>query len=124
MKALSVRQPWAWLIVNGCKDIENRNWYTTQRGRIWIHAAKKCTRYEYDEACRFAKTVDPKLIIPDLGSLPRGGIVGSVKILDCVDYSDSPWFVGDYGFLLNNAQSCSFIPYRGQLGFFEVEATP
>lgn len=37
MKALSVRQPWAWLIVNGYKDIENRDWSTQQRGRIWIH---------------------------------------------------------------------------------------
>ena len=33
--ALSIRQPWAWLIVNGYKDIENRDWKTHYRGR-WM----------------------------------------------------------------------------------------
>ncbi len=41
MKALSIMQPWAWLIVNGHKDIENRNWPTRFRGPVYIHAGKK-----------------------------------------------------------------------------------
>ena len=40
MKALSIRQPWAWLIVNGYKDIENRTWPTRFRGRVCVHAPK------------------------------------------------------------------------------------
>jgi len=40
MRALSVKQPWAWLIVNGYKKIENRNWPTSFRGRIYIHAGR------------------------------------------------------------------------------------
>lgn len=40
MKALSIRQPWAWLIVNGYKSIENRTWNTRIRGTILIHAGK------------------------------------------------------------------------------------
>ena len=40
-KALSVRQPWAWLIVNGWKPIENRSRRTNVRGRILIHASLK-----------------------------------------------------------------------------------
>lgn len=40
MKVLSVKQPWAALLVNGIKDIENRTRRTTFRGRILIHASK------------------------------------------------------------------------------------
>jgi hypothetical protein len=39
IKALSIRQPWAWLIVQGDKDIENRS--TTYRRRVLIHAGKQ-----------------------------------------------------------------------------------
>src|SRR5436189_5084024 len=63
MKALSVRQPWAWLIVNGYKDIENRDWATKRRGRIWIHAGlHKVTKPEYEqflEDCRFNRIRNP-----------------------------------------------------------------
>ena len=38
LKAISIRQPWAWLIVNGYKDVENRIWATSLRGRVLIHA--------------------------------------------------------------------------------------
>lgn len=41
MKALSFRHPWAWLIVAGYKDIENRSWPTNFRGRVYIHASRK-----------------------------------------------------------------------------------
>lgn len=41
MKALSIRQPWAWLIANGHKDIENRTSHTNFRGDFLIHASKK-----------------------------------------------------------------------------------
>ncbi len=44
MKALSVRQPWAWLIVNGCKDIENRDWSTKLRGSLVDVHPKAATR--------------------------------------------------------------------------------
>ena len=46
MKALSIRQPWAWLIVHGRKDIENRSWRTKFRGRFLVHAAQGMTRRE------------------------------------------------------------------------------
>lgn len=75
MKALSIRQPWAWLIVNGFKDIENRSWHTKYRGPVLIHASKGLTRKEYDEACA---TIVDRLIsvdIPDFDDLQRGGIM-------------------------------------------------
>jgi hypothetical protein len=40
MKAISIKQPFAWLLVNGFKDLENRNWKTNFRGEILIHASK------------------------------------------------------------------------------------
>lgn len=39
MKTLSVRQPWASLLVSGLKDIENRTWVSNYKGRILIHAS-------------------------------------------------------------------------------------
>jgi hypothetical protein len=52
MKALSIRQPWAWLILNAGKDIENRDWLTRFRGPFLIHASKGMTRAEDTEKDR------------------------------------------------------------------------
>src|SRR5580765_3071606 len=41
MKALSIRQPWAWLIVNGHKPVENRSWPTKYTGKLLIHAGQR-----------------------------------------------------------------------------------
>ena len=40
MKVITIKQPWASLIVSGLKNIENRTWKTNFRGRVLIHAAK------------------------------------------------------------------------------------
>jgi hypothetical protein len=50
VKALSVRQPWAWAIIYALEDIENRGWPIHYRGDILIHAAKTCTKKEYQLA--------------------------------------------------------------------------
>lgn len=124
MKALSIRQPWAWLILHGGKDIENRDWPTNFRGRFLIHASKGMTRDEYvDAACALedARLTDPtEAILPPFSELERGGIVGEAEIIACVNTSSSPWFFGMYGFVLANAKPLPFRPYKGQLGFFEV----
>jgi hypothetical protein len=141
MLALSIRQPWASLILKAGKNIENRSWPTKYRGRILIHAAKGMTRAEYENAMHFAIPVikaDPrnaaaerKSTLRDAGfafeDLPRGGIVGSVEIVDCVSSSDSPWFMGEFGFVLRDPKSMPFTPWKGQLGLFDVplpEVTP
>ena len=119
--ALSIRQPWASLILKAGKDIENRCWPTKIRGRILIHAAKGCTRVEMEDALDFAEAACGTRYRGDLKSIPRGGIIGSVEIVDCVTASASPWFVGKFGFVLRNPQPLPFRPLRGQLGFFEVQ---
>ena len=136
MKALSIRQPWASLIVLGFKDIENRTWATRQRGTILVHASKGMTYDEYADAIEFAMVAirsDPRnagsaktRTLRELGfafaDLQRGGIIGTVDIVDCVNKSESPWFVGDFGFVLSNPKPLPFRSFKGSLGFFEVPA--
>ncbi|MGB6103633.1 MAG: ASCH domain-containing protein [Pusillimonas sp.] len=120
MKALSIRQPWAWLIVNGHKDIENRSWWTGVRGPVLIHAGKGMTRSEYEDARDLAEQLG--ITTPAFEDLERGGIVGQAVINRCVKDSESPWFFGKYGFVLSDAKPLPFQPLRGQLGFFEAQA--
>lgn len=120
--ALSIRQPWAWLILNAGKDVENRKWATKVRGRVLIHAAKGMTRLEHQIAvasCRAAFT--PDFWIPPFDDLQRGGIVGEVEIVDCVTASRSPWFCGPHGFVLRNPKPLPFQTCKGRLGFFTPE---
>jgi len=124
--ALSIRQPWAWLILHGGKDVENRRWPTRQRGRVYIHAAKGMTPQEYenvrDDYLRFE--IEPftkrSIQLPAFAELERGGIVGEVEIVQCVDCSSSPWFEGPYGFVLCDPRPLPFRPCKGMLGFFEI----
>lgn len=53
---LTVLQPWAWLIANGYKDIESRQWFTPYRGKLVIHAGKKILK---DDAAAFRKAGIP-----------------------------------------------------------------
>ncbi|NTI27624.1 ASCH domain-containing protein [Rhizobium rhizogenes] len=123
--ALSIRQPWAFCIVRAGKDIENRDWKTTLRGPICIHAAKGMTREEYEDCLVTVHHVSlmhpfpSGQIFPAFDQLQRGGIVGTAEIVGCVSDSVSPWFFGKYGFVLANAQTVEFIPVKGQLGFFD-----
>jgi len=127
MLALSIRQPWAWLILHGGKDIENRDWPTKFRGRVLVHASKGMTRDEWESAwmCAHGTGASPKAVGMGLtrDNIERGGIVGSVEIVDCVTDSDSRWFFGRYGFVLRDPQPLPFTPWRGQLGFFDVPLT-
>lgn len=114
MKALSIQQPWAWLIVAGYKPIENRTWYTGHRGRTMIHAGKRMD----DEA--FDLPMVREIIDHAKPELLKGGFIGSVDIIDCVREHPSPWFFGPYGFVMADPRPCLFQPARGYLGFFEV----
>jgi hypothetical protein len=106
MKALSIKQPWASLIIEGTKKIENRTWKTNYRGRILVHASKN-----------WDKEAD---IRPN--GFDFGCILGEVDIVDCVTFHKSVWFEGPYGFVLENPFEYERpIPYKGQLGLFEVE---
>lgn len=125
MIALSIRQPWAWLILHGGKDIENRTWGTKVRGRILIHASAGMTVGEWEDGVFFAIRArsgkgHPPVTMPGPKQIERGGIVGSVEIVDCVTASESPWYMGSVGFVLRDPRPLPFTPWKGQLGFFDV----
>jgi len=122
MKALSIQQPWAWLIARGYKDIENRSWFTRYRGRFLIHAGQKAD-YHAIQRHRLAGVIKSimKGCNVTMEDLPRGGIIGSVELVDCITAGGSQWFDGDFGFVLANPEVMEFFPVRGQLNFFSVK---
>ena len=116
--ALSIRQPWAWAILHAGKDIENRSWQTDFRGPVCIHASAGMTKREYLEF-EGLYGLDHRWTIPEPADLPRGGIVGTARIVDCVARHPSPWFFGRWGFVLADARPVDLIPVKGCLGFFD-----
>ena len=72
MKVISIKQPWASLIVNGYKKYEFRSWKTKYRGKILIHASKSFNKSDVD---RF------KNLNLDF---PTGVIIGEVELIDCI----------------------------------------
>src|SRR5262249_16255502 len=120
MRGLSIRQPWAHLIVHGVKDIENRTWATTRRGAFYVHASSNLFPIEERERIRQWVWEGFDIELPDDDDLPRGGIVGQAAVVDVVERSSSPWFTGPYGLVLRAARPLPFRRYAGQLGFFHV----
>jgi len=121
MKALSIRQPWAWLITHGPKDIENRNWKTNFRGPFLIHTGKEVSP-DFNAIKKQCKQ-DLDIDIPAWQDLPTGGIVGVSRVVDCVTESDSPWKQENslYGFKLADTEVTEFFELEGRLQFFEVD---
>jgi hypothetical protein len=110
----------------GYKDIENREWPTKFRGRIYIHAGLtmdvNIPKLSITESCILERL--NMLQRDEYQTTPkhRGSLIGEVDIVGCVTESKSPWFTGPYGFVLVNPTHYKVpIPCRGKLGFFEVE---
>lgn len=121
--ALSIRQPWAWLIVNGHKDIENRDWPTPFRGQVLVHAGLTMARAYYDQITEELGTAGmlPVGGLPSYEDLLRGGLVGWTRIVDCVEHSASKWKQeGSFGFVLRDSRPIPFVPWKGRLQFFNV----
>jgi hypothetical protein len=141
MKALSIRQPWAWLIVHGYKPVESRTWRTGYRGLLLIHAAQA---FDHEGYLWVRSHTDVGEAMPFINEFKtsgqhRGGIVGQATLYDCTAHPDIPlpgwdgirgrhgrlsdprtWFFGPYGLWLRDAAPMPFKPFRGQLGLFNV----
>ncbi|MEM9438574.1 MAG: hypothetical protein AAGA15_16220 [Pseudomonadota bacterium] len=120
-----MRQPWAWAIVAGFKKIENRSAGSIKAGgmecrRIAIHAATGLKEDEF----RWGhwRLHRHGVRCPHPTELPRGAIIGAVDVVDIVSESDSEWFGGQRGLVLENAEMCEPIPCPGALGYFEWQA--
>ncbi len=83
MKAITLIQPWATLIALGEKRIETRSWPTNYRGPIAIHAGKKTPEDLGDDAF-YAALSRAGLTLEDL---PRGAVVATANLIDCVRFS-------------------------------------
>lgn len=134
MKALSIRQPWAWLIVNGIKTVENRSWATKFCGRFLVHASSTFyfNKWDYEpfrmdiQALLDANPNFNHLHLPmTTKGYEQGGIVGAVDLVDCVtkctNKIDASWHEPDYyAFILRNPEVLPFRQMNGKLNFFEV----
>jgi len=123
MKCLSICQPFAELIIQNKKTIELRTWNTKIRGEFLVHAPIKIRKEAYE-----------KLKIKE--RLTTGAIIGKVELWDVKKYESLKEIQVDkkkhyssitskkkiFGFILKNAKPFRIpIPWKGQLGFFDVD---
>ncbi len=149
MRALTVRQPWAWAIIHGQKSVENRsrNIAGSYRGPVAIHAAKADATLTQDDLDTFWRHADgwpPMTLSPEpgeqRGAWPHGALIGVVDLVgvhhagECwksvvnragvaVDEWDcSPWAQdGAHHLVLANPLPLAEpIPYRGRLGLWTL----
>ncbi len=127
--ALSLKQPWAALLVSGRKTVEVRSWKTKKLGRVFIHAATKPDARP-----------EPWALVPEelkeLASV-TGGIIGAAELTGCLPYRTAEAFTADggrhlnppewfeapvlYGFVFEAAEVVPFREYPGWVRFFSVE---
>ena len=126
MRAISVRQPWAWLLIHGTKDVENREFATPYRGQLAIHAGAAMAREGWEGVRSFVAGFDPVLAdcIPPPCELIRGAVIGTMVLRDCVLRDKSPWFRGPVGWMLSNPESCDPVPAKGRLGLWTWQPLP
>lgn len=81
MKAITIKQPWATLIVLGEKKFETRSWQTKHRGPLAIHAGKSIDK----ESCEYPpiKQALQRHGILDYKDLPTGVVVATTELVDC-----------------------------------------
>ena len=129
-RALSIRQPYCWAILNHYKDIEIRAWNTNYRGYIALHAGKKIDHNDY----LLLKDMD--IPLPLESTLETGKILGYAYLYDVIHYTEykrfydqhdrhrnrSSWWDGrQKGFILQDVQKIKPIEYKGQLSLFNVD---
>lgn len=126
MKVLSIKQPWATLIMEGHKRFEFRTWQTKYRGDILIHASKTIDK---KGATRLSKYID--------GELEVGKILGQVTLVDCLEMNDelakklakensdiytSHSFSNNYAWQLKDVKKFDeLIEVNGKLGLWNYE---
>ena len=115
-KILTVRHPWAWAIIHGGKDIENRTWVPTgsYRGPLLIHAGQALDTNGFDLVERLCSEIPDR----DRFLKTRGMIIGMVEVVDCVQNHSSLWAEDEswHWVLKNPVPVKHSLIVRGQLG--------
>ncbi|MFQ5435616.1 MAG: ASCH domain-containing protein, partial [Anaerolineae bacterium] len=123
MKALSFRQPWAELVLQGRKTMDLRTYNSHYRGRIAVHASKTVER----DAC-WENDLNPD-------NLDAGGVVGTVELVDVIPLTEADYEAyradhlavrryrkGMYGWILARPERLPrFIPARGRTNLFNID---
>jgi ASCH domain len=117
LMALSVRQPWAWLITQGIKDIENRSYrLVTLPKRVLIHASSNFPAIEEEDWTQWNAWAGRKIPLEH----DIGGIVGVATITACMRRHGSVWKdPASWGWVLEDARPLPFRECKGAVGFFK-----
>jgi hypothetical protein len=128
-KALSLKQPYAWLIANGYLLVDDRTWGTQYCGLMLIHASKGLYEHYYD----YIKS-NTNIPIPSKDKLEYGGVVGIAKLVLCCRPGELPAGISReqrahfggihqeyFGFLFEQARPLALMPCPGKLGIFELD---
>ena len=124
MKCLSIKQPFADLIISGKKKIEIRSWKTSYRGELLIHASKMPDKYALRRFGIKKENID------------LGKLIGKANLVECKEYKSRKEFLSDkrfhlsesyknrelFGFVLKNPIRFKIpVPLKGRLGIFDVK---
>lgn len=121
-KAISMYQPYAWLIANGHMDIDDRNWNTNYRGKLAIHASKK---FDLNYYLYVSNVLKIKMPAPE--DFEYGGIIAFCNLDNCLTPNCKTNIPTQrrthgggnyYGLLLTNITKVNLIPYKGMPGLF------
>ena len=128
VKALSLTQPWAWVVVYLNKDIENRKRRIFYKEPFYIHATKVMTYEYYIEVIYLCKQWSaPIELIPSFEEMLTmcGGIVGQTRITDILPKTGQvarTWHMRDqWGHVLVDTKAVDFFPCKGNQGLWEAE---
>lgn len=116
MKILSVKQPWASLLVSKTKTIELRTWVTKHTGLVGIHASLKLDPY------------GPLDRFPNASLLPTGAVIGTVHLVECRPMTPTDaeaalheWREGLFAWVVTEGSAFSQpVPMKGRLGLWEA----
>lgn len=125
MRALTLIRPWEIPVVHGWKQIENRKWrpFRSIIGKlIAVHAG---VTYDHDAAMTILKVMRETVCSSATDAAQKESrascIVGVVRVTNVLTESDSPWFTGPFGWVLEDAQALKEpIPCSGMLGLWKV----
>ncbi|MGV9536576.1 ASCH domain-containing protein [Streptosporangium sandarakinum] len=118
MRAITVKQPWAWAITHGGKDIENRTWNTLHRGPLAIHAG---ARWDGEDAVARVFELTGAYVLKTTTS----AVVAVVDLIDVCEVDDcqcGTWAIRfqRHWKLANPRPLAEPVPCRGRLGLWSL----
>jgi len=143
VKALSICQPWAWLILHAGKDVENRTYRTSHRGVVLLHVPRypmfrsdcvvRGSKFPHlamygdwprkVELQQWVSERAPGVVVPPVSEMPMGGIVGWFNLFGCVEGHPSPWSFAHsrWQWMFDQVHHLPFTPCKGRPGLFDID---